>query len=120
MYLPSHGVIIRLADSVCSQDEDLIHFLHTLRGMMRSASALCFISFPAHLHSTSLFKRVQHLCDTVVSIQSFQGKRGMCLCVLVSDQSRSSVQQARACSHTHTHSFFTFSAHSSVNITFFY
>lgn len=51
----------------------MLTFLHALRGLVRNTLTVCEVSVPSHLFSASDLRRVEHLCDTVVALQSFQG-----------------------------------------------
>jgi len=55
-------------------EKSLLQFLHGLRGLLRSSLGMCVITLPTHLHSSSFVRRVEQLCDTVVSFVSFEGK----------------------------------------------
>jgi len=54
-------------------ETELFQFLHALRGLLRSSLASCMITMPVHLMDSIMVKRVEHLCDTVISCQSFDG-----------------------------------------------
>lgn len=55
---------------------DLAHqlqFLHALRGLMRNSFAVCYVTMPSHLLPAAHVRRVLHLCDSSLRLQSFQG-----------------------------------------------
>lgn len=56
-----------------SEQQQQLQFLHALRGLVRNAYAVCYITVPSHLFTPLHQRRVQHLCDTSVRLQSFQG-----------------------------------------------
>ena len=56
-----------------SQEKTLLRFFQSLKALVRSSPALCFISVPSHLHASSFNQKLRHLADTVFSIQSFSG-----------------------------------------------
>lgn len=52
-----------------------LQFLHALRGLLRNSFAVCYVTFPSHLFAAQHVRRVLHLCDSAVRLQSFQGTR---------------------------------------------
>ncbi|KAJ1650229.1 Elongator subunit elp4 [Dispira simplex] len=55
-------------------------FLHALRGLLRFSFATCMITVPAHLYQhgsqqSGFIRRMEHLCDAVVELESFAGSR---------------------------------------------
>eukprot|EP01126_Amoeba_proteus_P001695 TRINITY_DN1050_c0_g1_i14.p1 TRINITY_DN1050_c0_g1~~TRINITY_DN1050_c0_g1_i14.p1 ORF type:complete len:183 (-),score=25.86 TRINITY_DN1050_c0_g1_i14:108-656(-) len=52
-------------------DVEILQLLHALRGLMRSSLAVCYVSVPSTIFSESFMTRARHICDTVVSIESF-------------------------------------------------
>ncbi|KAJ1730910.1 Elongator subunit elp4 [Coemansia sp. Benny D160-2] len=59
-------------------DTSILQFLHALRGLLRYSYAACVVSFPAHLYEESgvrlpIVRRVEHLCDAVIELESFEG-----------------------------------------------
>ncbi len=40
---------------------------------MRFSLSTCVITFPAYLHTSSFVKKVEHMCDAVVHLESFAG-----------------------------------------------
>ncbi|KAI9501006.1 Elongator subunit elp4 [Coemansia spiralis] len=56
----------------------ILQFLHALRGLLRYSYATCVVSFPAYLYEDMgtrlpLVRRVEHLCDAVIELESFEG-----------------------------------------------
>ncbi|KAJ2703896.1 Elongator subunit elp4 [Coemansia sp. IMI 203386] len=56
----------------------ILQFLHKLRGLLRYSYAACVVSFPVHLYEEAgvrlpIVKRIEHLCDAVVELESFEG-----------------------------------------------
>jgi len=52
---------------------NLLTFMHALKGLLRASLAVCMISFPSHLHLANITKKLQHLADIDVSLNSFKG-----------------------------------------------
>jgi len=50
-------------------------FLHALRGLIRSTSAICLISIPTYLYNNNYTTQLSHLCDTVLSMQSINNSK---------------------------------------------
>eukprot|EP01132_Coremiostelium_polycephalum_P007727 gene7727-9503_t len=66
-----------LSSPLWSGDEEgVIEFLHALRGLLRSSVSVCVLTVPTYIYSSSFVKKLSHLCDTVVSINSFTGLGG--------------------------------------------
>ncbi|EGG14512.1 RNA polymerase II elongator complex subunit [Cavenderia fasciculata] len=62
------------ASPLWSNDEEgVIEFLHSLKGLLRSSVSVCVITVPTYIYSESFVKKISHMCDTVVSINSFSG-----------------------------------------------
>ncbi|KAK5582909.1 hypothetical protein RB653_004498 [Dictyostelium firmibasis] len=59
-----------------NDEEGVIEFLHALKGLLRSSVCTCVISVPTYIYSSAFVKKIAHLCDTVVSINSFSGLGG--------------------------------------------
>ncbi|KAJ1969620.1 Elongator subunit elp4 [Dispira parvispora] len=64
-----------------SSPESCFAFLHALRGLLRFSFATCMITVPAHLYQrgpqkSGFIRRMEHLCDAVVELESFAGSRG--------------------------------------------
>ncbi|KAM9952953.1 hypothetical protein ACTFIR_008011 [Dictyostelium discoideum] len=59
-----------------NDEEGVIEFLHALKGLLRSSVCTCVISVPTYIYSGAFVKKIAHLCDTVVSINSFSGLGG--------------------------------------------
>ncbi|EGC34901.1 hypothetical protein DICPUDRAFT_152838 [Dictyostelium purpureum] len=59
-----------------NNEEGVIEFLHALKGLLRSSVCTCVISVPTYIYSSAFVKKISHLCDTVVSINSFSGMGG--------------------------------------------
>ncbi|KYQ90907.1 RNA polymerase II elongator complex subunit [Tieghemostelium lacteum] len=59
-----------------NDEEGVIEFLHSLKGLLRSSLSVCVITVPTYIYSQSFVKKISHLCDTVVSLNSFQGLGG--------------------------------------------
>ncbi|XP_021912802.1 elongator complex protein 4 isoform X2 [Zootermopsis nevadensis] len=56
------------------QKSDLALFFYCLRSLIRSAYAVCVLTLPSHLfQETSIIKRLEHLCDASVRLESFAG-----------------------------------------------
>ena len=59
-----------------------MRFLVSLKGLLRYSFAACVITFPAHLYrdhagggdTPSLVRRIEHICDAVVELESFEGQ----------------------------------------------
>ncbi|OZJ01770.1 hypothetical protein BZG36_05076 [Bifiguratus adelaidae] len=53
----------------------LLQFLHALRGLLRFSFGAAMITIPAHLYNDdiAIIRRVEHLCDAVVEVESFAG-----------------------------------------------
>ncbi|KAK2184116.1 hypothetical protein NP493_281g01038 [Ridgeia piscesae] len=61
-------------EEVGSYDPSLCQFLFALRATLRSSYATAIITMPTHLFQDTAFtKRVEHVCDTVVRLDSFVG-----------------------------------------------
>ncbi|KAJ2717161.1 Elongator subunit elp4 [Coemansia spiralis] len=63
-----------------SDSQSILRFLHGLRGLLRYSYATCVASFPGHLYEDGggrlpVVRRVEHLCDAVVELESFEGAR---------------------------------------------
>ncbi|KAJ2784472.1 Elongator subunit elp4 [Coemansia javaensis] len=63
-----------------SDSLSILRFLHRLRGILRYSYAVCMVSFPAHLYEDAgarlpIVRRVEHLCDAVIELESFEGAR---------------------------------------------
>ncbi|KAJ1731974.1 Elongator subunit elp4 [Coemansia biformis] len=61
-----------------SDSLSILRFLHGLRGLLRYSYATCVASFPAYLYEDAggrlpVVRRVEHLCDAVVELESFEG-----------------------------------------------
>ncbi|KAJ2807934.1 Elongator subunit elp4 [Coemansia helicoidea] len=62
-----------------SDSQSILRFLHGLRGLLRYSFATCVASFPSHLYEDGsgermpVVRRVEHLCDAVVELESFEG-----------------------------------------------
>ncbi|KAL6067875.1 Elongator subunit elp4 [Balamuthia mandrillaris] len=54
-------------------EREMLCFLHALKGFLRSSLAVCFITIPQHLYSSSFLRKAAHACDTVTTIHSFKG-----------------------------------------------
>ena len=52
----------------------MIRFLHQLKGIIRESTAVCMLSFPVHLFSTSVLEKMQRVCDISCSFESFKGQ----------------------------------------------
>ncbi|CAG8578754.1 4823_t:CDS:2 [Dentiscutata erythropus] len=57
---------------------DLYRFFHALRGLLRNSSGLSVITIPAHLYTSNLepcsfIRRIEHISDAVVELESFAG-----------------------------------------------
>ncbi|KAJ2004334.1 Elongator subunit elp4 [Coemansia thaxteri] len=62
----------------CSDPTAVLKFLHGLRALLRYSYAVCMVSFPAYLYEDAgvrlpLVRRVEHLCDAVIELESFEG-----------------------------------------------
>eukprot|EP00118_Oscarella_pearsei_P016482 m.157912 g.157912 ORF g.157912 m.157912 type:complete len:362 (+) comp38718_c0_seq1:14-1099(+) len=52
----------------------ILQFLYNLRGLLRSAYAVALVTIPTHLfHDEAFVRRVEHLGDSVVRLESFEG-----------------------------------------------
>ncbi|KAJ3279450.1 Elongator subunit elp4 [Borealophlyctis nickersoniae] len=58
----------------------LCKFFHGLRALLRDSFAVCVLTMPAHmygdfhgLHSNPIVRRIEHMCDAVIEIESFAG-----------------------------------------------
>ncbi|KAK1297603.1 Elongator complex protein 4 [Acorus calamus] len=49
---------------------DMLSFIRSLRGMLRSSNAVAVITFPSSILSPSVSKRWQHLADTLLSVRA--------------------------------------------------
>ncbi|XP_074660622.1 elongator complex protein 4-like [Tubulanus polymorphus] len=57
-----------------SYDASLPQFLLALRGLMRTAFAVCVLTIPTHIFQDAAFtNRLESLCDTAVCLESFTG-----------------------------------------------
>lgn len=55
----------------CSNmDWEMLSFIRSLKGMLRSSNAVAIITFPPSLLSPSFSKRWQHLADTLLSVKA--------------------------------------------------
>lgn len=50
--------------------------MHRLQRLVRSASAVCFVSVAASIVSPSLLRQLEHLADTVFTVSSFDALPG--------------------------------------------
>ncbi|KAF2068741.1 hypothetical protein CYY_009937 [Polysphondylium violaceum] len=79
---PENTKVLRLAlqsfsSPLWSNDEEgVIEFLHALKGLLRSSVSTCLITVPTYIYNSAFVKKISHLCDTVVSINSFSGLGG--------------------------------------------
>lgn len=77
-----HKVLRIVIDSMASpfwntdstSDCSLLTFMHALKGLVRNSLAVCIILFPSHIHNSLLTKKLQHLADIAVSLNSFKGE----------------------------------------------
>ncbi|GMH02564.1 hypothetical protein Nepgr_004403 [Nepenthes gracilis] len=53
-----------------NKDWDMVSFIKSLKGMIRSSDAVAMITFPHSLLSTSFSKRWQHLADILLSVRA--------------------------------------------------
>ncbi|KAK1309919.1 Elongator complex protein 4 [Acorus calamus] len=53
-----------------NMDWDMLSFIRSLRGMLRSSNAVAVITFPSSILSPSVSKRWQHLADTLLSVRA--------------------------------------------------
>ncbi|GAB4830089.1 Elongator subunit elp4 [Ancistrocladus abbreviatus] len=53
-----------------NKEWDMVSFLKSLKGMIRSSNAVAMITFPQSLLSPSFSKRWQHLADTLLSVRA--------------------------------------------------
>ncbi|XP_047319200.1 elongator complex protein 4 [Impatiens glandulifera] len=51
---------------------EMLSFIRSLRGMIRSSNAVAIISFPPSTVSSSFSKRCQHFADTLLSVKAIQ------------------------------------------------
>ncbi|KAG5574517.1 hypothetical protein H5410_054651 [Solanum commersonii] len=51
-------------------DWEMLSFIRSLKGMVRSSGAVAVISFPPSLVSPAFLKRWQHLADTLISVKA--------------------------------------------------
>ncbi|KAG9305838.1 hypothetical protein G9A89_006249 [Geosiphon pyriformis] len=69
--------------------EELFKFFHALRGILRSSNGTAVVTIPAYLyashnsglsdlHSSPLIRRVSHMCDALVGVESFAGSPKTC------------------------------------------
>ncbi|RUS16315.1 Elongator complex protein 4, partial [Jimgerdemannia flammicorona] len=60
-----------------SHPQDLFRFFHALRGLLRFSYAAAVVTVPAYLYANDdapgLMRRIEHVCDAVVEIESFAG-----------------------------------------------
>ncbi|CAK9169917.1 unnamed protein product, partial [Ilex paraguariensis] len=49
---------------------DILSFIRSLKGLVRSSNAVAFMTFPPSLVSPSFSKRLQHLADTLLSVRA--------------------------------------------------
>ncbi|KAL6997682.1 Elongator subunit elp4 [Sarracenia purpurea var. burkii] len=52
---------------------EMLSFIRSLKGMVRSSNAVAVITFPPSLVSPSFSKRWQHLADTLLSVRAIPG-----------------------------------------------
>ncbi|XP_062513143.1 elongator complex protein 4-like [Corticium candelabrum] len=75
-------VIEALGSPLWGEDDEQYHslakFLFYLKGLLRMAYAVALITIPTHLmQDTAIVRRLEHLCDTVVALESFEGSDKM-------------------------------------------
>jgi elongator complex protein 4 len=75
-------VIHSLGSPLWGMDDDQLHslakFLFRLKGYLRSAYAVAMVTLPTHLiQDSAIVRRLEHLCDTVVALESFEGSDKM-------------------------------------------
>ncbi|KAI9208473.1 Elongator complex protein 4, partial [Polychytrium aggregatum] len=58
----------------------MFRFFHRLRGLVRFSFSTAFVTIPAHLYndyhgvtSNPVIRRIEHMCDAVIEIESFAG-----------------------------------------------
>ncbi|KAJ2160156.1 Elongator subunit elp4 [Coemansia sp. RSA 552] len=56
----------------------ILQFLRRLRGLLRYSYAVCVVSLPVHLYEEGgsrlpIVRRIEHLCDAVIELESFEG-----------------------------------------------
>ncbi|KAK1273751.1 Elongator complex protein 4 [Acorus gramineus] len=57
-------------DCLKTMEWDMLSFIRSLRGMLRSSNAVAVITFPSSILSPSVSKRWQHLADTLLSVRA--------------------------------------------------
>ncbi|KAL5556611.1 hypothetical protein UlMin_038847 [Ulmus minor] len=53
-----------------SMEWDMLSFVRSLKGMVRSSNAVAVVTFPSTLLSPSISKRWQHMADTLLSVKA--------------------------------------------------
>ncbi|KAG2187495.1 hypothetical protein INT44_005184 [Umbelopsis vinacea] len=57
----------------CKNPQDILKVLLALRGLLRFSFGAAVITVPTYLYDTAFQRRLQHMCDAVVEIESFAG-----------------------------------------------
>ncbi|KAI8576191.1 hypothetical protein K450DRAFT_258054 [Umbelopsis ramanniana AG] len=57
----------------CKNPQDILKVLHALRGLLRFSFGAAVITVPTYLYDAAFQRRLQHMCDAVVEIESFAG-----------------------------------------------
>jgi len=55
-------------------EQEMVRFVHQVKGIIRESTSVCVISFPAHLFSSTLLGKFQRICDISCSFESFKGQ----------------------------------------------
>ncbi|PVU91530.1 hypothetical protein BB561_004357 [Smittium simulii] len=80
-----HNIGSPLWDVDCEEsngrDKELLNFFHSLRGLMRYSFGVCMVSLSPSLFTNHLtmgrlaiLRKIEQLCDSVIELESFEGK----------------------------------------------
>ena len=72
--LHSFGSPFWFNNSSYQTEKEILRFLHRLKGVLRSSTAVCLFSTPTHLFTSSFKSKLQRVSDISCNFQSFKGE----------------------------------------------